>query len=260
MHQRHLVPNPLAGAVIALLAAMTTAQAQSTTPAGAPGALPSVTVIGSAERLPSLAGAGQIIDNDELDGSRVFDVNEALRKVPGVHARDEEGFGLRPNIGIRGLNPSRSTKITLLEDGLPLAYAPYGDNASYYHPQIDRFRRIEVLKGASSLLFGPQTVGGVINYVSPTPPQQFGGSVQATAGNRGYFNGQASVGGNGFLLDYVRKQGDGARDNLKHAIDDLNLKYGVALNAEHALVVRANLYRENSTVTYAGLTQAEFDR
>ena len=96
--------------------------------------LPSVQVIGGEEKLPTLGGAGQILGKKELEDTHVFTVNEALRKVAGVHARDEEGFGLRPNIAMRGLNPTRSTKITLLEDGLPLAYAPYGDNASYYHP------------------------------------------------------------------------------------------------------------------------------
>ena len=68
--------------------------------------------------------------------------NEALRKVPGVVVRDEEGFGMRPNISIRGLNPTRSTKVMLLEDGIPLAYAPYGDNTSYYYPTVDRFSSI----------------------------------------------------------------------------------------------------------------------
>ena len=114
-----------------------------------------VLVIGGEENLTSLGGAGQILGKRELEDSHVFTVNEALRKVAGVHARDEEGFGLRPNIAMRGLNPTRSTKITLLEDGLPLAYAPYGDNASYYHPMVDLYERIEVLKGASSLMFGP---------------------------------------------------------------------------------------------------------
>ena len=73
-----------------------------------------VFVIGGEENLTSLGGAGQILGKKELEDSHVFTVNEALRKVAGVHARDEEGFGLRPNIAMRGLNPTRSTKITLL--------------------------------------------------------------------------------------------------------------------------------------------------
>ncbi len=96
--------------------------------------LPRIDVIGIKDYLTGIPGSADVIDRETLERSRVFTVNEALRKVPGVNVRDEEGLGLRPNIGIRGLNPTRSTKVTLMEDGVPLAYAPYGDNASYYHP------------------------------------------------------------------------------------------------------------------------------
>ncbi len=243
----------LAAALLGLYAGMASAQATEAM-------LPRVDVIGGTENLPNIAGAGQILDDQDLEASHVFTVNEALRKVPGVHARDEEGFGLRPNIGMRGLNPTRSTKITLLEDGIPLAYAPYGDNASYYHPQVDRYERIEVLKGAGAMLFGPQTIGGVINYITPIPPREFGGYLQGAAGNRDYANARINVGGKGLLLDYSRKQGDGARDNMVHALDDLNLKYVAELGANQALALRANHYREDSTVTYSGLTQAEFEK
>lgn len=219
-----------------------------------------VFVIGGEEDLTSLGGAGQILGKKELEDSHVFTVNEALRKVAGVHARDEEGFGLRPNIAMRGLNPTRSTKITLLEDGLALAYAPYGDNASYYHPMVDRYERIEVLKGASSLMFGPQTVGGVVNYITPAPRQAFGGYVQGVMGNRDYANGKMSIGASGLNLDYGHKQGDGARDNMTHKLDDLNIKYSTALNERQAITLRTNLYKEDSVQTYSGLTQAEFDR
>ncbi len=219
---------------------------------------PTVQVIGTPEALQRIPGSGEILDKQTLETSRVFTVNEALRKLPGINVRDEEGLGLRPNIGIRGLNPTRSTKITLLEDGIPLSYAPYGDNASYYHPPIDRFERIEVLKGAGQILFGPQTIGGVINYITPLPPQKFGGFISATAGNRDYFNGKLQVGGNGMLLDYTRKQGDGARDNINSGINDLNYKAVFGLGASQALTVRANVFTEDSTVTYSGITEAEF--
>jgi Fe(3+) dicitrate transport protein len=243
-------PHPLAAALLMAQAGLALAQG--------PTLLPRVDVIGGADKLPEIAGSGQLVDDKELDLSRVFTVNEALRRVPGVHVRDEEGFGLRPNIGMRGLNPTRSTKITLLEDGIPLAYSPYGDNASYFHPMINRYDRIEVLKGAGALLFGPQTIGGVINYITPVPPQKFGGFVHGAAGNRAYFNGKLSVGGNGFLFDYTRKQGDGARDNTEHALDDFNLKYTAALGSRQAITLRASHATEDSQVTYSGLTLAEY--
>ena len=220
--------------------------------------MPRVDVIGEAANLKNIAGSAEVVDKQELESSRVFTASEALRKVPGINVRDEEGLGLRPNIGMRGLNPTRSTKVTLLEDGIPLSYAPYGDNASYYHPPIDRFDRIEVLKGAGQILYGPQTIGGVINYITPTPPQKFGGSVSATAGNRDYFNGKVQMGGNGMLFDYTRKQGDGARDNTHSDLNDLNFKSVLGLADNQALTLRANHYTEDSTVTYSGLTEAEY--
>ena len=220
--------------------------------------MPRVDVIGSADSLKNIPGSGEILEQKVLETSRVFTVNEALRKFSGVHARDEEGLCLRPNIGIRGLNPTRSTKITLLEDGIPLSYAPYGDNASYYHPPIDRYERIEVLKGAGQIGFGPQTIGGVINYITPAPPQQFGGEVFVIGGNRNYFNGKARLGGSGMLLDANRKQSDGARDNTHSTLNDLNFKTVLGLSDRQALTLRASHLIEDTQNTYSGITEAEF--
>lgn len=221
--------------------------------------MPRIDVVGVPENLTNVSGTANVLDKETLEQSRVFTVNEALRKVPGVHARDEEGLGLRPNIGIRGLNPTRSTKINLLEDGVPLSYAPYGDNASYFHPPIERFESIEVLKGADQIRFGPQTIGGVINYITPTPPQKFGGHIQAIGGSRDYFNGKLQIGGRGLLFDFTHKQSDGARDNIHSELRDYNLKYVVGLTDNQALTLRANYYTEDSQLTYSGLTTAEFN-
>ena len=210
-----------------------------------------------------IPGSVDVLDSETLEHSRVQSTSEALRKVAGVNVRDEEGFGLRPNIGIRGLNPTRSTKVLLLEDGIPLAFAPYGDNASYYHPPIERFSSVEVLKGSGQILYGPQTVGGVINYVTPNPPAGFGGHVRLMGGNRNYLNGDLSLGGTlgdtGVLFSYMRKQGDGARDNIRSGLDDYTLKVTSNLTSRQALTWRANFYREDSNITYSGLTLAEYE-
>jgi len=221
--------------------------------------LPRVDVIGTGTRATTeSSGSAAVIDGRTLEESRVFNVNEALRKVPGVHVREEEGVGLRPNIGIRGLNPTRSTKTLLLEDGLPLSFAPYGDNASYYHPPIDRYESIEVSKGSQVIRFGPQTAGGVINYITPEPQKEFGGLVGLAAGTRGYLNGHVMATGNGAIVDLYRKESDGARDNMHSRLDDLNFKWAGQLNDDHKLVLRATYFKEYSQLTYSGLTQAEY--
>lgn len=219
-------------------------------------------IAGSHERLRRLPGSVDIVDRETLEKSRVMTTNDALRKVAGVHVRDEEGFGLRPNIGIRGLNPTRANKVLLLEDGILLTYAPYGDNATYYHPPIDRFERIEVLKGGAQIAYGPQTIAGAVNYVTPKPPAQRAGSVILTGGNRDYFNSHgsygATVGRTGFLIDYMRKQGDGSRENLDFKLNDVNGKVVQTVGAGQTLTLRANYYGEDSNVTYSGLRQDEY--
>jgi len=221
--------------------------------------VPRVDVIGNEAQLIKTPGSATIIEQEVLESSHVFTTNEALRKVPGLVIRDEEGFGMRPNIGVRGLNPTRSTKVLLLEDGIPLTYAPYGENASYYHPTIDRFSSIEVLKGASQVKFGPTTSGGVINYITPDAPEAFGWHMSITGGNRDYLNTKMNVGGNGMLFDYTHKEGDGARDNTHSNIEDLNLKVTKAISDNHAITLRANWFTEDSQVSYSGVTQREFN-
>ncbi len=221
--------------------------------------LPRIDVIGTKDEMFRISSTSNIIDEEELQSAHVMTVNEALRKVPGVVVRDEEGFGIRPNISIRGLNPTRSTKVMLLEDGIPLAYAPYGDNASYSYPSIDRFSRIEVQKGANQVKFGPQTIGGVINHITPDAPEEFGGWGSFTAGNRDFINGKINVGGNGMLFNYSHKSGQGNRDNTNLNIDDLNFKVTKAISDAHAVTFRANYFAEDSQVGYSGLTRAEYE-
>jgi Fe(3+) dicitrate transport protein len=221
-----------------------------------------ITVIGSRANLASIGGAGTIVSEEDLARTRVFTAIEALRQVPGVLAREEEGLGLRPNIGIRGLNPIRSTKVLLLEDGIPLGYAPYGDNAAYYHPPIDRFHRIEVLKGASQIKFGPQSIGGVINYITPDAPEVATSSTTISGGSDGYREVDILGGGPGLggrvLVHANRTVSNGSRENQDLAITDLFGKAEWKLE-DHDFSVRASRFAENSQVTYSGLTRAEFE-
>ena len=209
-----------------------------------------------------IPGSLSVLDAATLRASRCFTTDEALRKLPGVHVRGEEGFALRPNIGIRGLNPTRSAKVLLLEDGIPLAYAPYGDNATYYHPPIDRFESVEVIKGAGQVLYGPSTVGGVINYLTPAIPDRPAGEVELTGGNRDYLNGHARYGGTwgrtGLIGHLTRKQGEGARDNIRLGVSDAYLKGTTTFSDRRMLTWRLNYYAERSNVTYSGLTEEEF--
>ena len=222
----------------------------------------SIVVVGERGALQKTPGSAATIEADDLLRSRVLTVNEALRQVSGVFPRDEEGLGLRPNIGVRGLSPTRSTKVLLLEDGVPLTYAPYGDNATYSHPPVRRFSRIEVLKGSGQIRFGPNTVGGVVNYITPRAPEEFGGRLTATGGDKGYAELDGEIGGQAFgarmLLHGNYTQFDGVRDNHGLEIQDLYFKAERDLGADHSVTLRLGVAGEDSQVSYSGLTLAEY--
>jgi Fe(3+) dicitrate transport protein len=223
---------------------------------------PDVVVIGKRQNLLRIPGSGATIEADQLEKSRVFTVNEALRSVPGAYPRDEEGMGMRPNIGFRGMNPTRSSKVLLLEDGIPLAFAPYGDNATYFHPPVERYNRIEILKGAAQVRFGPHTVGGVVNYITPNAPDSFEGKATIAAGNRDYLEFDATLGGpflgGRSLLHAQSKQSDGARDNTRIRMNDVALKTEWDIADNQALTARLSRYEEDSKITYSGLRRDEF--
>lgn len=168
---------------------------------------------------------------------------------------------MRPNIGIRGMKLTRSTKTMLLEDGIPLSHAPYGDNASYFHPPIERFDSIEVLKGLGQIIYGPITVAGTINYLTPNPPVKPGGLLNFAGGNRDYYDVHFNYGGTlgdfGGLLDITHKEADGARDNTHADINDFNIKGIYDIDDKNSLTLRGNYFQEDSQVTYSGITDGE---
>lgn len=217
---------------------------------------------GSRDALGQTAGSIQVIGKKELESSRVFNFAEALRKVSGVNIRNEEGFGLRPNISIRGSSPTRSRKVLLLEDGMPLSYAPYGDNSSYYHPPIERFEEVEVLKGSGQIEYGPVTVAGVVNYITPNPTEKPTFKLKLIGGNRDYLNSSAGFSGTfgktGILLNYTRKQGEGSRENLRAGVNDFSTKVIQTINDSNILTFKYSHFDESSQLTYSGLTEAEF--
>lgn len=224
--------------------------------------LAEISVVGTRSTLAAIPGSASVLDIAAMSLWRSPTVNETLRRVPGINARDEEGFGLRPNIGIRGLNPTRSAKVLLLEDGIPFTLAPYGDNSSYYHPPLERFARIEVLRGSGQILFGPQTIGGVINYVTPEIPARHAGTITVSGGSRSHRSAMARFGGTwgrlGVLASVSSGGGEGNRANTGTRINDGYLKTTITLGTGHVVTVRGNRFSERSNVTYSGLTEAEW--
>ena len=218
------------------------------------------------EILREIPGSVFLVSKEELHETKPADANEVLRKVPGVTLREDSGpMAMRLNVGMRGLNPDRSRKVLMLEDGLPISLAPYGEPEMYYSPPIDRMERVEVLKGSGQIVHGPQTVGGVINFVTPDPPPRFHGRFDLGGGQRGILVGNGSLGGSnkdqsaGWFLNYLHKQGNGWRD-FWFDIEDVLSKFTLKPNDKHTLSIKAGVYDERSNSTYLGLTQPMFER
>ena len=226
----------------------------------------SVEVVASVEDLrASIPGSLHLISKEDLIASKPIDANEVLRRVPGVNLREDSGpVAMRLNIGMRGLNPNRSRKVLMLEDGIPIALAPYGEPDMYYSPPIERMSRVEVLKGSGQIAHGPQTVGGLVNFVTPEPPSKFHGDVDIEGGQRGLFVGQASMGGSnrdqsvGWITNYLHKQGDGWRQ-FYYDIEDVQTKFSLRPNDRHAISLKAGVYDEVSNSTYLGLTTPMYE-
>lgn len=227
--------------------------------------IPLTEVIGTAPNaLEHIPGSGRVITKESIEQNRRFTINEALREVPGVHVRDEEGFGMRPNIGVRGLNPTRSSKIHIMEDGVPIMLMPYGDQTSYYFPPLFRFDRIEVLKGSGQLLYGPQNIGGVMNLITRTPPLSPEGHFEIRGGNLSYNLTHLDYGGTwgtgGYLVDITHYQGTTPRFfNQRAEVDDITFKTVQELGPRSSIMAKFNYYKEDSTIGYQGISQAQYN-
>jgi Fe(3+) dicitrate transport protein len=150
-----------------------------------------------------LHGSGYYLDAKKIDKLNQTNINNVLRLIPGVMVRDEEGFGLRPNIGLRGTPVNRSSKITIMEDGVLAAPAPYADPSAYYFPTFARMQGIEVLKGSSQIKYGPYTIGGAINLLSTAIPDTFKGQAQISIGNFNTNQQRIWLGNSTQNIDYV---------------------------------------------------------
>jgi Fe(3+) dicitrate transport protein len=84
-----------------------------------------IQIFGSTNALDTAPGSGHAISEEQLEDFEFDDIHRVLQSVPGVYIREEDGYGLRPNIGLRGATSERSSKIALMEDGVLLSPAPY---------------------------------------------------------------------------------------------------------------------------------------
>ncbi|WP_444903511.1 TonB-dependent receptor family protein [Microbulbifer sp. CnH-101-E] len=235
--------------------------------------LESVSVIGNSDSVSKLPGSAHLVDAEELAKFEFVDINRMMRSVPGVYILEEDGYGLRPNIGIRGAQGGRSAKISLMEDGVLVAPAPYSAPEAYYFPSAGRMDAIEVVKGPAALQYGPFTVGGAVNMLSTPIPTSSQGMVQLEAGEYGETRVHAHYGtsteNTGWLLETQQQYADGFREidrsgSADIAKEDYLLKGRLQSNADatyrQQLDIKLQYSEEESGMSYLGLTDADFKK
>jgi len=212
-----------------------------------------------------MPGAATVMDMQTLKLVNPIGTQEMLEYVPGINAFADDGIGnSRISIGVRGLNPRRSSRVLILEDGVPIQPALYVYPNMYYNPPSDRIDQIEVIKGSGTILYGPQTMGGVINYFTKRPRNEFGGALKLTGGENGYGSLFAEVGGWGSdklkpELQLLFKRGDGFRQNNSFQQINSTFKLNYTPSSSKNMYLKGNLNYENSNATYTGLTEWSFE-
>ncbi|MEM1403041.1 MAG: TonB-dependent receptor [Pseudomonadota bacterium] len=228
-------------------------------------AIEEVVVHGIFDDPSRVAGSAHRLDEEALEAFRHTDINRILNFVPGVYVREEDGVGLRPNIGLRGASAERSVKVMLMEDGVPLSPAPYSAPAAYFFPLSARITGVEVFKGPASIQHGPQTVGGAINLLSAPIPAGPAAMAELAGGSDGYrhFHTRAGTQYEGFGLsgEFVHMGSDGFK-SIDGGGDTGFEKNELVLKAAHAigpgeLELRFSYADEASDETYLGLTEQD---
>ena len=222
------------------------------------------------------------MDDADLEKMSYTDITRILREVPGVNIREEDGYGLRPNIGIRGGDPNRSQKVVLMEDGILIAPAPYAAPAAYYFPMTTRLQAVEVFKGPAAIPYGPNNIGGAVNVVTRSIPEIEEGALDLELGSFGYRKFQTYYGNTwgsfSGLIDMVEMGTDGFKE-LPNTPDktgflgldkdrgtgfvknDILTKFKYTWENSrnyHHLLLKGGYSKESADETYMGLTPQDF--
>ena len=236
-----------------------------------PAFIEEVVIVGERARSRHIAGSAHHLGTEQLRRLGHADIQRVIRQVPGVSVQVEDGYGLRPNISIRGVATERSSRITLLEDNVLIAPAPYSAPSAYYFPTMGRMAAVEVLTGPAAITQGPYTIGGALNLLSTPVPDEPAGHLMVEGGRdatwrlHGHY-GARNAAGFGFLLETHQWRSDGFQDVDRGGdsgldLEDHTLKLSYAPEgSSHALGLKYQVANQDSEQSYLGLTDADFAR
>jgi len=233
-----------------------------------------LTIFGSEQTVNDIPGSAHLLSQEDLEKFNYSDIMRTLTSVPGVYVLEEDGYGLRPNIGMRGTGQNRSEKVTIMEDNVLAAPAPYSAPSAYYFPTAGRMQQVEVLKGTSSAMYGPRTTGGVVNMLSrQIPEESMAGQLAVQIGQDGFAKVHGYIGTKGenigTLFEVYRYQADGFK-SINHSDNETGFVKNdilgkVRFNSDSSatyyqeLELKLKYSDEDSDDTYMGLTEGDYN-
>lgn len=282
-------PSRCALAVALAVLALPQVHAQQTDAAAAPPATPSaassttletIQVTGSwlgtglQNSVKNFAGARTLVDKKEIESTGAINIGDALRRIPGVQSTDNSGSAgsaISLNIGVRGLTGRYSPRSTVLLDGIPLGVAPYGQPQISFAPvSLANIESVDVVRGGGAVRYGPQNVGGIINFNTrsiPTTPGlsgdvtvRYNDFTKGSGHNEHYsaFLGTQTDKGLGLALLYSGMAGQEWRDGSKEHVNDVALKFRYELTSTSEVYGKVSYYDVKSR-TPGGLTVAQYN-
>ena len=214
------------------------------------------------------AEPSDVVSKSELEQFNHTDIHRILGRIPGVYISEEDGLGLRPNVGLRGTGSLRMEKLNVMEDGILIAPAPYASPAAYYSPTAGRMETIEIRKGSTQIKHGPFTTGGSLNYISTSIPMKQHNSVSLDIGSFGKTVLHATSGNTegkfGYLIELFTDNTDGFKEldgggDTGYSKTDFMTKLRYSFSESHALEFKYSMTDEISNETYLGLTDSDYN-
>ena len=224
----------------------------------------------SPERMPEIkenvlfsGKKNEVLKLSNINGN--FSTNNAreiFSRVPGVTIWENEGSGIQINVGVRGLSPNRSWELNTRQNGYDISSDVFGYPEAYYNPPLEAVETIELVRGGSSLQFGPQ-FGGMLNYVlKRETKKKFSFETQNTVGSYGLMSSYNAIGGNFEKFSYYvynhSRSADGWRENSEYTVRNTHAF------VEYRFTENTKVSAEYTNMDYqmqqaGGLTDEQFD-
>ncbi|MCC7399743.1 MAG: TonB-dependent receptor plug domain-containing protein, partial [Planctomycetes bacterium] len=214
-------------------------------------------------------GARDLIGPREVREAGSLNIQELMRRSPGVFIQEETGSDSLPNITIRGVTNGaegawRSINLGMYADGIPLAPAPYGGPGNSLFPfSLERVYAVDVQRGGGAVRYGPNNVGGVVNFLTRPIPVESTLFTRLRWDTFDDMSAYAAFGGTygkfGALFEAVYKEGETFRDGGDYEMKNYAFKARYELSETVRVFGQVETYDEASRLA-DGLTLAEYER